>query len=95
MLKASKHEANSKMRFLLRVVGDDNVDRLQVYNSDVKPSNTNYPTSFSSKHLIVCCLYGDDEMLSLLPLQKSIMFDVYLYCGKHLGEDLGVFRDMS
>ena len=73
MLKASKHEANSKMRFLLRVVGDDNVDRLQVYNSDVKPSNTNYPTSFSSKHLVVVAFMVMTKCSHLLPLQKSIM----------------------
>ncbi len=31
MLKASKYEAHLKMRFLLRVVIDDDVDRLQMY----------------------------------------------------------------
>ena len=46
MLKASKHEASFKIRFLLRVVEDYNVDRLQVYNRDVKPSNTNSPYRF-------------------------------------------------
>ena len=30
MLKASKYETRLKMRFLLRVVEDDDVDRLQV-----------------------------------------------------------------
>ena len=96
MLKASKHEANSKMRFLLRVVGDDNVDRLQVYNSDVKPSNTNYPTSFSSKHLVVCCLYGDDEMLSFTSFAKINYVMMFTCIVESIwAKVLGAFRDMS
>ena len=46
MLKASKHEAIFKIRFPLRVVGDYYVDRLQVYNRNVEPSNTNCPIAF-------------------------------------------------
>ena len=30
----------------MRVVVDDNVDRLQVYNGDIKPSSTNCPNLF-------------------------------------------------
>ena len=48
MLKASKHEARSKMSIPLRVVVDDYVDRLQVeVQRCMEPSSTNYPmTSF-------------------------------------------------
>ena len=46
MLKASKHEAIFKIRFPLRVVEDYDVDRLQVYNRNVEPSNTNCPIAF-------------------------------------------------
>ena len=46
MLKASKHEAIFKIRFPLRVVEDYYVDRLQVYNRNVEPSNTNCPIAF-------------------------------------------------
>lgn len=48
MLKASKYEAGHKIRFL-RVVVDYDVDRLQVYNGDIKPSSTNCPNSFSEE----------------------------------------------
>ena len=37
----------------MRVVVDDNVDRLQVYNRDVKPSNTNCPKAFFRPYGIV------------------------------------------
>ena len=33
----------------MRVVVDYDVDRLQVYNGDIKPSSTNCPKSFSKK----------------------------------------------
>ena len=33
----------------MRVVVDDNVDRLQVYNGDIKPSSTNCPNLFLKK----------------------------------------------
>ena len=37
----------------MRVVVDYDVDRLQVYNGDIKPSSTNCPRSFSKKTLLV------------------------------------------
>ncbi len=44
MLKASKHEASSKMSVPLRVQVDDLVDRLQVeVQRCMEPSSTNYP----------------------------------------------------
>ena len=47
MLKASKYEAGHKIRFLFRVVIDDDVDRTQVYAwRHVQPSVTNCPYSF-------------------------------------------------
>ncbi len=46
MLKASKREAIFKIRFPLRVVEDYDVDRLQVYNRNIEPSNTNCPIAF-------------------------------------------------
>ena len=60
MLKASKHEAIFKIRFPLRVVEDYDVDRLQVYNSDVEPSNTNSPIAFFKG-------VGTEEQSSPLP----------------------------
>ena len=39
----------------MRVVVDYDVDRLQVYNGDIKPSSTNCPRSFSKKTFFELC----------------------------------------
>ena len=36
----------------MRVVVDDNVDRLQVYNGDIKPSTTNCPNLFLKRFFL-------------------------------------------
>jgi hypothetical protein len=69
VLKASKHEAIFKIRFPLRVVVDDNVDRLQVYNRNVEPSNTNCPIAFFRPYGIVVLIY---RKFSLFSMSKPI-----------------------
>ena len=48
----------------MRVVVDDNVDRLQVYNRDVKPSNTNCPKAFFRPYGIVVLITANMFSLS-------------------------------
>ena len=50
MLKASKHEANLKIRSPFRVVEDDDVDRRQVHGRQrPQPSRTNHPKAFLAR----------------------------------------------
>ena len=53
MLKASKHEANLKMRSPFRVVADDDVDRRQVHGRQrPQPSRTNHPKAFLARYAL-------------------------------------------
>ena len=41
----------------MRVVIDDDVDRRQVYNGDIKPSRTNYPNLFLVAYIMNVALF--------------------------------------
>ena len=82
MLKASKHEAIFKIRFPLRVVEDYDVDRLQVYNRNVEPSNTNCPKAFFVPYGITL-----QNEIFLFHLQLSLYRSIFKFS---LG-DLGVY----
>ena len=56
----------------MRVVVDYDVDRLQVYNGDIKPSSTNCPRSFSKRLLTAI----RDSIAELRPLSKEDFFEL-------------------
>ena len=61
----------------MRVVVDYDVDRLQVYNGDIKPSSTNCPRSFSQKDFAFRDYVA--ELLTVFVLQSQFELRS-LYC---------------
>ena len=55
----------------MRVVVDYDVDRLQVYNGDIKPSSTNCPRSFS-KRLLTAIRDSIAELRNVFVLTKAV-----------------------
>ena len=59
------------MRTPLRVVVDDDVDRLQVYNGDIKPSSTNCPKAFSG-HIYKIISSSSERYVNPIVVAKAL-----------------------